>query len=126
MVTTLSGFIGAGANGAWLLYLIDDAPMDIGEIAGGWSLVISWADAVQPAQLRSPALPGASSFQTTLMGQAGKTYVIQASSDLITWTPIATNTLSGTNWFFTEPVDPSVSRRFFRAVCQPEQVLSAQ
>ena len=118
-MTTLSGFTGTGANGTWSLYVIDDAPMDIGEIAGGWSLVITWADAVSPVQLLSPAIPGASTFQTTLMGQPGKTYVIQASSDLITWTPIATNTLSGTNWIFAEPVDPSVSHRFFRAVCQP-------
>src|SRR5439155_12317977 len=37
-VTALAGFTGADANGPWSLYVIDDAPMDVGKIAGGWSL----------------------------------------------------------------------------------------
>ncbi|HEY6119107.1 MAG TPA: DUF4214 domain-containing protein [Pyrinomonadaceae bacterium] len=38
--TTFAGFtgLGAGANGTWSLYVRDDAGIDSGSIAGGWSL----------------------------------------------------------------------------------------
>src|SRR5438552_2209626 len=36
----LSAFNGAGPNGSWALYVVDDAPNDQGTIAGGWSLSI--------------------------------------------------------------------------------------
>src|SRR5438876_6698737 len=36
----LSAFNGAGPNGSWALYVVDDASNDQGTIAGGWSLSI--------------------------------------------------------------------------------------
>ena len=119
-MTALSGFTGADANGPWSLYVIDDAPMDDGNIAGGWSLIIAWGGLVpvpQP-QLSSPAMLVPRAFQATLSGQPGRTYVIEASTDLITWAPVATNTLSGTAWTFADPVAPSVRQKFYRAVYQ--------
>ena len=35
-----SAFNGADANGDWLLYIVDDTPLNIGSIANGWSLGI--------------------------------------------------------------------------------------
>jgi hypothetical protein len=45
----LSAFNGTNPNGAWNLYVIDNANEDGGSISGGWSLDIS---AVPPAQCR--------------------------------------------------------------------------
>ena len=38
---TLSGFAGVDPNGAWQLFVVDDASPDSGSIAGGWSLELS-------------------------------------------------------------------------------------
>src|SRR5437660_10518899 len=37
----LSAFNGAGPNGPWVLYVVDDEPGDHGAVAGGWSLAIN-------------------------------------------------------------------------------------
>ena len=57
---------------------------------------------------------GLFSFLTT--GRvAGKATVIEASTNLVTWQPIATN-ITGTNSFlFTDPQATNFSRRFYRA-----------
>ncbi|MFH8252587.1 beta strand repeat-containing protein [Microbacterium sp. B2969] len=40
--TTLAGaFTGINPNGSWQLYIVDDATGDVGQMAGGWSLVIT-------------------------------------------------------------------------------------
>jgi hypothetical protein len=39
--SALGVFNGTNPNGAWSLYVIDDAGADIGAIAGGWSLNIT-------------------------------------------------------------------------------------
>ena len=40
--TTLAGaFTGISPNGTWQLYIVDDATGDLGQMAGGWSLVIT-------------------------------------------------------------------------------------
>jgi hypothetical protein len=36
----LSTFIGTDPNGTWSLYLVDDAALDMGEISGGWELIV--------------------------------------------------------------------------------------
>jgi subtilisin-like proprotein convertase family protein len=41
--TTLSAFNGGDANGTWRLYVYDDGPNDVGQLAGGWSLTVSTA-----------------------------------------------------------------------------------
>jgi subtilisin-like proprotein convertase family protein len=42
----LSAFNGVSPNGTWSLYVVDDAGIDAGNIAGGWSLTITTADPV--------------------------------------------------------------------------------
>ena len=40
----LSTFNNVSPNGNWSLYVVDDAGLDVGQIAGGWSLTITTAD----------------------------------------------------------------------------------
>jgi subtilisin-like proprotein convertase family protein len=54
----LSVFNGVDPNGTWSLFVVDDASLDIGSIAGGWSLTITTADPVccdSPCVLTCPA-----------------------------------------------------------------------
>ena len=114
---SLAAFNGSDPNGTWSLYVVDDALMDIGTIAGGWSLTVAWEPAGLPIQLSPPTIMSDGSAQVTLQAQSGKTYVIEASADLLTWTPILTNTLSGPTWDFVDLSGPNrtntiLSRRF--------------
>ena len=55
-------------------------------------------------------------FGFTLLGEAGRSYSIQASTNLANWS-VVTNFVSatGTNQF-TDPAAPNLNRRFYRAV----------
>jgi formylglycine-generating enzyme required for sulfatase activity len=53
----------------------------------------------------------------TLSGEVGKTYVIEASSNLVDWRPVSTNLIpAGGSVSFTETRDPNEGKRFYRAV----------
>jgi hypothetical protein len=54
-----------------------------------------------------------------LQGQAGVRYAIETSTDLTAWTPISTNTLSGTTLDLTIPVPAGTAINFWRARWQP-------
>ncbi len=58
-------------------------------------------------------------FQMVIDGVTGKTYVVQASTDLITWTPIKTNVPPSTPFTVIDANAPGISRRFYRAVLLP-------
>jgi len=66
--------------------------------------------------LKSPALSSDGQFQFTLVGEAGGSYEIQASADLVSWTSL-TNFVSatGTNTIM-DTAAANFSRRFYRAV----------
>ncbi len=66
--------------------------------------------------LTSPTRLANGQFQFTLVGDAGRSYTIQASTDLATWTAL-TNLVSatGTNQF-TDPAAADSIRQFYRAV----------
>lgn len=54
----LSDFNGTNPNGAWRLFIVDDAGGDVGSVTGGWSLTFQTADPVccnQPCSLACPA-----------------------------------------------------------------------
>jgi hypothetical protein len=53
--TALSVFDGADANGTWNLFVVDDAEVETGTIAGGWSLEIT---TLTPPSLTIDASPG--------------------------------------------------------------------
>jgi uncharacterized repeat protein (TIGR01451 family) len=117
--TNLSTFFTGDPNGTWSLYVVDDALMDTGIIAGGWSLTLAWQSVAVAAQLSAPVLMSDGCSQVSLQGQQGKTYTIQASTDLRSWTPIATNTLNSSLWNFVDSHSTNFTQRFYRAVWCP-------
>jgi hypothetical protein len=70
-----------------------------------------------PAPLLSAPAYSGGQFQFTLNGQAGASYIIQASPDLLTWTPVATNASPDA----VRPISLSASggRSFYRALVGP-------
>ena len=110
--TALSVFNGTNPNGTWSLYVVDDTVLDSGTISGGWRLNIS-ASAV----LLSPIGFGTSGFQVRLTGPAG-TYALQASTSLVSWASVATNTTSTGVLVFSDGTASSFSRRFYRSLAQ--------
>jgi hypothetical protein len=72
-----------------------------------------------PIQLSPPTLMSDGSTQITLQAPPWKTYVIEASADLLTWTPILTNTLSDSTWNFVDFGGTNLPGRFYRAVSSP-------
>jgi len=68
-------------------------------------------------QLVTPAWPGPGQFQTRLFGVAGLTNIIQASTDLASWTAIFTN--SAGVYEFTDTNAIEYPHRFYRAVLGP-------
>jgi hypothetical protein len=71
---------------------------------------------IAPPQLLMPsASMGQLNF--TLLGQSNVTYVIQQSTDLVNWTPVATNFSPAT--VQTISVLPSDTQDFYRAVANP-------
>ena len=54
-----------------------------------------------------------------LQGQPGAPYVLQSSPDLMTWTPVSTNTLLGGTLNITNQISPGSPQQFWRAVWQP-------
>ena len=55
-------------------------------------------------------------FELTVRGSAGQTVVLQESSDLRTWTPVATNTLSSSTWTYSAPLESDEGIKAYRAV----------
>jgi uncharacterized repeat protein (TIGR01451 family) len=62
--------------------------------------------------------PTNGSIQMRLVGAANSSYVIQASVDLLNWTPVATNTPATGLWYFADPEFANFPNRFYRAVPQ--------
>jgi hypothetical protein len=62
---------------------------------------------------------GTSQFVFQLQGQADIPYIIQCSTNLITWTSVSTNTLPANTMNFTNSLAPSVPEQFWRAIWQP-------
>jgi hypothetical protein len=115
--TNFNGFLGAGANGMWSLYVRDDLGGDGGSIGGGWTVSIEWEDT--PPRLAAPRRHGDGTFEFVLTGLARMTHVVEASGDMVNWTPVSTNTLSGPTTVTIPPGPAPASQRFFRAVRCP-------
>ncbi len=64
-----------------------------------------------------PAASGQFAFQ--LDGQWGTPYIVQTSTNLITWTSLSTNLLAGASLNFTNTIPPGTGLKFWRAVWQP-------
>ena len=91
--------------------------------AGEWAAA---AMALKPA-VNAPVFitpPGASTgmtsngFRIQLSGPAGATFVIEASTDLINWTPIFTNAAAGGSVSYMDAAATNLPCRFYRAKLQ--------
>ena len=117
--SALAAVDGANPNGNWSLYVYDSKVGNSGFIAEGWTLGLTMVTPLMPAvqglQIQRLA---SGSYQLVLNGVPETTYVLEVSSDLMSWTAISTNTASGIPAVFV--VEPQVSSRaFYRAVAQP-------
>jgi hypothetical protein len=54
----------------------------------------------------------------SITGQSNQVVTVETSSDLVNWSPLATNTLNGHPFSFSDPTPASVPQRFYRA--QPQ------
>ena len=72
---------------------------------------------VLPFSMSNPVLATPTNLTFRLDGQAGASYAICASTDLITWLPVQSNTLASSSTNFT--VDVSAAGQFFRAQWSP-------
>lgn len=87
------------------------------DMAGNYSTVALVNVAYNPpAPVFGGSTASGGKLQTTLSGlSAGETVVVEASSDLKNWTPIQTNTASGSTLSFTNAINPALKGQFFRA-----------
>ena len=81
----------------------------------GYEISANGLFVLPPAQFVNPLMTP-SGFQSSLQGPTGNHYVVQYSSDLITWVPFVTNTIP---FSFTNSNVPVNQKRFYRAVQQP-------
>jgi hypothetical protein len=70
---------------------------------------------ISPIQLSLARVPASGTFEITLQGQSNVTYVIEASTNLVQWTPVGTNIVAPTGFLKHIEADSSVlSHRFYR------------
>jgi hypothetical protein len=60
-------------------------------------------------------------FECNFAGEAGRSYIVQVSTDLTQWLPLSTNTIGFTtnNFLFTDSQTASYRQRFYRCVRAP-------
>jgi streptogramin lyase len=85
--------------------------------AFGWTLSSNALLTVNATVLLSSAGFTTNGFHFWLTGPVG-VYVIQASTNLANWVPLATNSNPGGLWDYTDPSTIGVGRRFYRALLQ--------
>jgi hypothetical protein len=54
----------------------------------------------------------------SITGQSNQAVIVEASADLVNWSPLATNTLSGHPFSFSDYTPATLPRRFYRAQAQ--------
>jgi len=80
-----------------------------------WNLTISLNDlALVSARYLNP-----DRFRFTVTGNAPAGFVIQVSTNLLNWTALSTNTLSGGSYDFTNSNLSNFTRRYYRTVSPP-------
>lgn len=80
-----------------------------------WNLTISLHDLA----LVSARYLNTNRFRFTVTGSAPAGFVIQSSTNLMNWTPLATNTLTGGKFDFTNSNLTNLTRRFYRTISPP-------
>jgi len=108
----------------------NDSVWALGLQANGWVVIggmfteVNGASCPHLARLRSdgtrptfaaPVCLRNGEVALKLFGNAGSTYLLESSTDLLEWIPVWTNTFSGPSWEWTEP-EAFAGQRFYRSV----------
>ncbi len=113
--TNLAAFLGSNPNGAWKLFIVDDHGGQQGSLTR-WVLDFGRNEFVFPnVRLTSPMPQTNGAFQMELRGEPGKTYFLEASTNLLNWTIIQTNQLLAPTMQLTDETAPQFGYRFYRA-----------
>lgn len=80
-----------------------------------WNLTISLSELA----LVSARYLNANRFRFTVTGSAPAGFVIQASTNLLNWTALSTNTLTGGRYHYTNSNLTNQTRRYYRTVSPP-------
>ena len=126
------GNIEAGANATLSLNVMPTVPGTVADSAfvsanetdlnltDNSAQMLTSVKALQPAELVESVVNANGEFQLTLTGQAGLKYAIQFSTDLRSWTTVATNTAAADGTFkFVDSSAGGSRQRFYRAVLVP-------
>lgn len=136
-VRYLDGVWGVVGNGSWVAFSVDGrswrsrtagAESDLTDIArqdgqfmlAGSHGMVLLSQPVIPAEIASGTLtnlPG-TGVQFTVTGQPGRVLDIQATSNLVDWSPLESITNTTGTVVITDP-QPAQARRFYRAIQQP-------
>lgn len=104
----------AGEASSAITLTANEADLDLSDNA---ATVMTSVVTPIPAELSGSYDSDTGLFWVTLNGQAGSTYVLQASENLVSWSPIATNTAPANGIIqFSDADAPSYSQRYYRAV----------
>jgi hypothetical protein len=71
-----------------------------------------------PAWLQANPVTGTNLVGLVVNGEPGQTYILQSSSNFVSWASIQTNSLTGSNWHATVPVIKN-ERMFYRVQKAP-------
>jgi len=87
--------------------------------ASAWFVETDLLVGVPPVILVSDSSFGFSSnrFGFRFSGTAGQVVIVEASANLASWIPVATNTLAATPSYFSEPYSGAFPQRFYRLRC---------
>ncbi len=72
-----------------------------------------------PFTVSGPTFQLGGLFQLTTTGDNGRAYRLESSTNLIIWTPVVTNTVSGGTATFTDSGGTGIGLRFYRIVLLP-------
>src|SRR5439155_26631125 len=106
-----------------------DVPLLVSNVAPGWhALLAVLSGGGQTRCLYAPELvqvvsrpfldivrSGPLQFQIGVNGPAGQTIILQTSSNLLSWQPLATNILSTGRWIYTNSPAAGTALQFYRA-----------
>ena len=90
---------------------------------GGKSRYLYAPELVQVISIQRPILDitklNASQFRIGVNGLVGQIIILQNSTNLQTWLPLATNTLATNRWVYTNNLPSSPGQQFYRAILGP-------
>lgn len=81
--SALTVFNGTNPNGPWSLFIMDGFDGDAGAVLGGWGLNFEAAEGAAAPQVRlGLTLTGPNQFHLSLNGPAGRSFMLERSTDL--------------------------------------------